>query len=176
MNNLDAIPRLCRVLLGILGSSLLLSGCGGKPAGPGLCNLTCSNARLATRLRIVPVTKDVNLTCGAAGQKAKVPLIWKTIWKEEAGTATASTSTSLAETTVASGERAMANVSIDPVFGGNIASLTPSSDYCSDQCGLVKLEFEVTCYEGSASIDIHSGPTFSESPITITTKIATTTP
>ncbi len=170
------IWRTLRKMMETIGASILVSGfttCGVKPDNPGTCSLKCGNAVIASGdYTIQKFTDDVNYRCpagsGTSQIKQETTVKFKIVKKVQLGEG------DLAETTVP-------NVSIEPSViglvdttlgsGSYLGVKTPTSDFCSDSCGVVSLTVVGVCPASQSSeitVGITSGALRTEDPVKIT--------
>lgn len=164
-----------------------LTACSQEPEDPGLCSLSCSGAIIGPVQGVIETQPSIDaVTCGAgaAGQIID-PILFNFVISETGVTD--------------AGEQKipLQSVSIEPLVNGPTSPLpehnvnviidgttftpirykgiaTPSSDWCSDSCGVVSMEVGSVCPDPGVSTDlsvgIHSGALFSEpAVVTITT-------
>ena len=149
--------------------------------------------------KITPKTEDITYLCSAssAGQPLNPTLLYFLVSKDISAEEQTETEAEDGTTTTTEGtvyEQPSPYASIEPIVNGLTSDeesdnpnsptvdgvrvpirykgiATPSSDWCSDSCGVVGLEVAFTCPSAGESqentVSIHSGALFSE-PITIT--------
>lgn len=137
-----------------------IAGCSAEPAeGPGQCKLSCSNAIIGTSdYKIEPFTEDLTLRCLEVGKKET-----RTLTGQFRITKKRATATGVEEVSVP-------NISIRPVLNGLYnpeengsgipGIVTSESNFCSDACGLVTIDFSVACPDqgdGEVTLSVNSG-------------------
>lgn len=153
--------------------AVCLSTCGVKPDNPGSCSLKCGNAVIgAGDYTIEKLTPDVNYRCPAAsaGTVIKQETTIQFRIKKQVGLGSGDTMT----TTVP-------NVSVEPQViglvdttigsGAYLGVKTPTTDFCSDSCGVVSVTVVGICPSAQSSeitVGIRSGALSTESPAKIT--------
>ena len=165
-------------------SLLLITACSQEPDDPGLCSLSCNKAIIGPTQGVIETKPSIDeVVCGpaAAGQVID-PMQFNFVITE-------SVQTDAGDQLVP-----LQSVSIEPIVTGPVSSLpehnvnvqidgdtftpirykgiaTPSSNWCTDTCGVSTLEVASVCpapgVSTTLSVGIHSGSLFSE-PATVT--------
>lgn len=164
----------------IFGLMLLQVSCSVEPTDPGLCELNCSKAYIGpieAEIETVHVTQDVVCAAASALTAFNDPILFQFRVSE------------LVQLESGQQRVPLRNVSIEPIVFGlrseepqhnpNVEEIeagvfsparykgivTPSSNWCSDACGVVSLEIVPLCpaqgESNGVSVLVHSGPLYS---------------
>ncbi len=175
----------------LIWTLLALTSCSYQPEDAGLCKLNCSKAIIGSNdpgMSIKLQSSTSNIICSAANaNKDSVPIVAQFLVSEKVATNSGD------------GQRPVPNLSFDPIVNGarstsernvinagkiegtdvyeNIRYIgipTPSSNWCSDSCGVATIEVTPLCppsgKDSEVSIQLHTGPLYSD-PVTF--KIST---
>ena len=168
-----------RTRFSIFLTIFLLQSCSASPEGVGgVCSLDCSAAKLGSSdFTISQLSPDVNIACGGTvtgTRSLSGPLvaqfkITKTV-NDSVGGEESSREVPISGVSIqpqvlgvmddaaTAAEFKAADGSIQPYRYAGI--VTPSSEWCSDTCGIVTLEIQPLCVQNSTNevrVSIHSG-------------------
>jgi hypothetical protein len=159
-----------------LAALLTLAGCAAEPAdGPGLCKLRCSDAIITTKdYKITVLTDNYSLKCGEIGVAQTHRVTSKFLVTRKRQTASGVEDVAVPSVSVRPATLGLYDPSIDEEGVGGV--VTSSSNWCSDQCGVVSIDWNVVCPlqgDGQAIINLFSGALASEKSMKIDIQAAT---
>ena len=175
----------------ILILGVLIAACSEKPEDPGLCKLNCGSAIIGpieSQIELMAQSAGVTCAAGAAGQSLTDPFTFYyrvTETFDNDGTEKILPKPSVSVEPIVNGlmsELAIHNPNV--TIDGNVFTparykgiITPSSNWCSDACGVVTMEVFAVCppagETSNVNMQIHSGALFSDSAsVTVQTQDA----